>query len=88
MEKINKVCQSCGMPLKRDEKGGGTNAHRSISIKYCSHCYVDGNFTSPNMTVKEMQDRVKMKLMEAGIPGFLTGIFTIGIPKLDRWKKQ
>ena len=26
MEKVYKNCQSCGMPLKKDEKGGGTNA--------------------------------------------------------------
>jgi len=26
MEKVYKNCQSCGMPLKRDEQGGGTNA--------------------------------------------------------------
>lgn len=25
MEKAYKNCQSCGMPLKKDEKGGGTN---------------------------------------------------------------
>ena len=26
-----KNCQSCGMPLRRDEKGGGTNADGSKS---------------------------------------------------------
>ncbi len=36
MDKEFKNCQSCGMPLKRDEKGGGTNADKSISKKYCS----------------------------------------------------
>ncbi len=88
MEKINKQCQSCGMPLKRDEKGGGTNADGSISLKYCSRCYVDGNFTLPDITVSEMKQYVKMKLKEVGVPGFLTGLFTIGIPKLERWKRN
>jgi len=26
MEKVNKNCQSCGMPLKKDSAGGGTNS--------------------------------------------------------------
>ena len=30
MDKEFKNCQSCGMPLKRDEKGGGTNADTRI----------------------------------------------------------
>jgi hypothetical protein len=29
MSETNKNCQSCGMPLKRDLKGGGTNADGS-----------------------------------------------------------
>jgi Putative zinc ribbon domain len=86
MEKSNKNCQSCGMPLKRDEKGGGTNADGTKSVMYCSHCYQEGQFTQPNLTVEEMKDRVKMKLKEFGFPGFLAGIFTRNIPQLERWK--
>ena len=32
MEKIYKFCQSCGMPMKKDEKGGGTNADGSKNV--------------------------------------------------------
>jgi hypothetical protein len=39
------ACQSCGMPLSRDPKGGGTEADHSLSKEFCSHCYVDGKFT-------------------------------------------
>jgi len=39
MEKKNKFCQSCGMPMKQDPQGGGTNADGSINIMYCSYCY-------------------------------------------------
>jgi len=38
------------------------------------------------MTVGEMQALVKNKMKEMGFPGFLTGFFTKGIPKLERWK--
>ena len=82
----HKNCQSCGMPMKRDEKGGGTNADGTMSTMYCSKCYEAGKFSSPNMTVGEMQTLVKGKLKEFGFPGFIAGWFTKGIPKLERWK--
>jgi hypothetical protein len=87
MEKIYKNCQSCGMPLSRDEQGGGTNANGSLSKMYCSHCYQNGQFTMPNLTMDQMKDRVKGKMKEMSFPGFLSGLFTRNIPKLERWKK-
>jgi len=86
MEKIYKSCQSCGMPLKKDEKGGGTNADGSKSTMYCSRCYENGKFTAPDMSVSQMQELVKGKLKEMGFPGFIAGFFIKGIPKLERWK--
>ena len=85
MEKTYKYCQSCDMPLKKDEKGGGTNADGSKSAMYCSRCYENGAFTNPNMSAQEMQKLVKGKLKEMGFPGFVAGFFTKGIPKLERW---
>ena len=85
MEKTYKYCQSCGMPLKKDEKGGGTNADGSKSAMYCSRCYENGAFTNPDMSAQEMQKLVKGKLKEMGFPGFVAGFFTKGIPKLERW---
>jgi hypothetical protein len=75
------------MPLSRDERGGGTNADGSSSAMYCSHCYEGGRFTAPNITVEQMQDRVRHTLKEAGVPGFAAGLFTRKIPKLARWQK-
>jgi hypothetical protein len=86
MRRVGKTCQSCGMPLKRDEKGGGSNADGSRSALYCSHCYVDGAFVDPQIDVKQMQAKVKEKLMGFGIPGIFCWIFTNQIPKLERWK--
>jgi hypothetical protein len=88
MKQVFKNCQSCGMPLKRHAKGGGTNADGSKSATYCSHCYEKGEFTLPNLTVEQMKERVKGKLKEIGFPGFLTSLFTKGIPRLERWKKS
>ena len=80
-----KHCQSCGMPLSRDEKGGGTNADGSRSRTYCSHCYAGGRFTQPGITVGEMRTLVKGKLREMGFPGFMGWLFARKIPKLAWW---
>jgi hypothetical protein len=83
-----KNCQSCGMPLSKDENGGGTNADGSRSAMYCSHCYQQGSFTQPDLTVDGMKLRVKEKLKEFGFPGFIAGFFTMNIPRLERWKNK
>lgn len=80
-----KSCQSCGMPLAKDEHGGGTEADGTKSSKYCSHCYENGRFTLPDITLPEMKQRVKNKLVEFGFPAFLTGLFTFNMGKLERW---
>jgi hypothetical protein len=80
-----KNCQSCGMPMIRDEKGGGTNADGTKSAMYCSHCYAGGQFTLPDLTVEQMQQLVRGKLREFGIPGPLGWFFTRRVPKLARW---
>lgn len=85
MNSSYKHCQSCGMPLKRDKLGGGSNADGSKSAMYCSHCYAAGLFTMPDVSVEQMQQRVRDKLREMGFPGFLAGFFTRRIPKLARW---
>jgi len=87
MDQAYKNCQSCGMPLNKDPKGGSTNADGTPNKMYCSYCYEIGKFKQPDWTVRQMQDFVKGKMKEMGFPGFLAGFFTRGIPKLERWKK-
>ncbi|MFZ4412772.1 MAG: zinc ribbon domain-containing protein [Bacteroidales bacterium] len=88
MEKKNKICQSCGMPMKKDSKMGGSNEDGSIQYKYCSYCYENGKFKQADITVQEMQVFVKEKMKELGFPRILGWFFTSGIPRLERWKKQ
>ena len=88
MQKTYKNCQSCGMPLSRDEMGGGTDAGGSKSLRYCSHCFQDGKFILPDITEEQMKARVKEKMKTFGFPGFLAGLFTRNIPKLERWQKK
>lgn len=82
-----KNCQSCGMPMARDAQGGGTEADGTKSAKFCSHCYAGGRFTDPTMSLDAMRTLVRGKLKEMGIPGFLSGFFTGGLSKLERWRR-
>jgi len=67
----DKCCQSCGMPLTKDKNRGGAEKNNSKSTKYCSHCYLKGKFTSPDISVQEMQKKVYNKLKEYHFPSFL-----------------
>jgi hypothetical protein len=84
--KTYKNCQSCGMPMKKDPQGGGTEADGSRNQKFCSYCYEAGAFVQPDMTMDEMKTLVKEKISDMGFSGFLSGFFTMGIPRLERWK--
>jgi Putative zinc ribbon domain len=80
-----KNCQSCGMPLMRDPNGGGTEVNGTKSTMYCSNCYEEGAFVLPDITVDQMIERVKGRMKEMYIPGFVGYFFVRNIPKLKRW---
>ena len=88
MNKMFKNCQSCGMPLKRDEKGGGSNADGTINKMYCSYCYQNGEFIYKGTNVSEFQEYCKQKMMEGGHSSFFSWLFTRGMKRLDRWKTK
>ena len=69
MQAAYRNCQSCGMPLKRDEEHGGTEADGSRSATYCSHCYRQGRFVLPDLTVRADAAAGPGKLTEFHIPG-------------------
>ena len=75
------------MPLSKDPKGGGTEANGSKSEKYCSYCYERGKFTQPEIkTGKEMQKFCKEMMRKQGFSAFTAWLFTLSIPRLERWK--
>lgn len=83
---MNKFCQSCGMPMKKDPEQGGTNSDGSKSEEYCSYCYQNGSFFQPDMTAAEMQKFCIEKMKEKGVPQPLGWLLTRNIPTLKRWK--
>ena len=86
MSTKNTNCQSCGMPLSKDEKGGGTNADGSKSALYCSYCFDKGEFTHKTDNVYEFQDFCKQKMIEGGHSKIVAWLFTRGMKRLQRWK--
>lgn len=80
------TCQSCGMPLSKDPKGGGSEADGTPSTRYCSICYADGAFRHPDVSVAEFQQECMEALMRSGTPKVMAWLFTRGIPRLARWR--
>ena len=50
--KMDKFCQSCGMPLVKKEDFG-TNADGLVNEEYCIYCFQNGAFTK-DCTMEEM----------------------------------
>ena len=86
MEKENKFCQSCGMPMEMDPEKGGSNADGSKTLKFCSYCFNAGSFRDNFTSSSEMVSLVKEKLKEMGMGPFKRWFYTINIPRLERWK--
>jgi len=83
---MGQICQSCGMPLTQDSQGGGSNANGSKSTEYCSLCYGDGAFISPDMTAAEMQQIGIRALKPKGVPRPIGWLLTRTVPRLGRWR--
>lgn len=84
--KSNSICQSCGMPLKKDPEKGGSNTDGSKNETYCSYCYQDGKFLYDGSDVKEFQEFCRQKMIESGHNKFSAWLFTRGMKRLERWK--
>ena len=93
MEKEQKFCQSCGMPLS-DASDFGTNCDGSLNDEYCKYCYADGKFVQ-QCTMDEMIEHCaqfvgefnkdsehKVTLEEA------IGQMKMFFPHLKRWRKE
>jgi len=75
------------MPLNEDAKGGGTEKDGTISTKYCSLCYENGEFIGGNCTLHEMQLIVDRALREKHMNWIIRKFALFQLPHLERWKK-
>lgn len=79
------ICQSCGMPLNKDENKG-TNHDKSLSSEYCKFCFIDGKFSHPNRTMEEQIEKCVEMSKKMWMPEEKAReIANNTIPLLKRW---
>ncbi len=89
---LPQFCQSCGMPLTKNEDCG-TNADGSTNFDYCQYCYKDGKFlqdcTMDEMIehcaqfVDEVNKKMPKPMTKEEYKQLMRGFF----PMLKRWSK-
>ncbi|RYY62568.1 MAG: hypothetical protein EOO05_02285 [Chitinophagaceae bacterium] len=62
-----RCCQSCTLPVD-DLSLRGTEADGSLSKQFCKFCFMQGQFTHPDMTMSEMSARIKKMMERQGLP--------------------
>jgi len=82
-----KICQSCGMPLQKEEDFG-TNAKGSKSEEYCFHCFQNGKFLDKGITLEEKINKNVKFAVQMGMSEYEARKMASNVlPKLKRWKK-
>ena len=81
------ICQSCSMPLVKEEDFG-KNRDGSKNKDYCAYCYKDGEFSDKTMTAEKMIGVCIPFLVKEGVEEQeAKNILLNTIPNLKRWKK-
>jgi len=80
-------CQSCSMPLARPEDFGTDRAGYRVN-DFCRHCYADGAFTEPDISMEAMLDRcVDVMAKQAVMPAPQARALLVDVmPRLKRWR--
>lgn len=83
---MEKICQSCGMPLNNEVLG--TNIDGSINNDYCIYCYKDGKFID-DVSMDEYIEMCSQYGEQANMSNeemreYCKNLF----PTLKRWKKE
>lgn len=84
---MNKICQSCGMPIESNDVLG-TNTDGSINNDYCKYCYQNGEFID-KVTMEEYIEMCSKYGYQAGMTNeemkeYCQKLF----PNLKRWNKN
>lgn len=79
------ICQSCSMPLDKEEYYA-TNADGTVNHDYCIYCYKDGAFTR-EMTLEEaIADAANYAEYMNATPEEAVAYAQKVLPTLKRWK--
>ncbi len=84
----NEHCQSCGIPLNRDLVYASKTESEKKTSKYCSHCFKDGQFTEPDLTINKMKIAIEKRCKELGFSKLQTYVWKNDLENLDRWRKK
>lgn len=81
-------CQSCAMPLGKPEDFGTDPAGYRVN-DYCVHCYANGAFTQPDISMDAMKDFCVGIMAKEGImpAAQASALLTDVMPRLRRWSK-
>lgn len=80
-------CQSCSMPLGKPDDFGTDQAGYRVN-DYCRHCYADGAFTEPAISMEAMLARcVAVMDTQAIMPApQARALLADFLPRLKRWR--
>lgn len=84
---MKKHCQSCGMPIDQDPEKWGTERDGTHSTKYCSYCYMNGEYVDQNCTMDTMIAIVTDLTKKMWLPEAHRKIAIAAVPKLERWAR-
>lgn len=82
---MEKICQSCSMPLDNPELVG-TEKDGTKSKEYCVYCYQNGAFMSPKMTLDEMKMLVREQMEKRQIDVSIINLAISSLSHLKRWR--
>ena len=86
MENV-KFCQSCGMPLDKEEVKG-TQKNSLKSDEYCKYCYGNGVFKHPKMNLEGMKKNVETQMKKLEHHEYAIQKAITILPSLNRWKTK
>jgi hypothetical protein len=83
---MDKICQSCGMPLQED-KYFSSNADGSPNTTYCNFCYNAGEFIDGCNNLQEKMESCVAMATKSGMPKQRAEDMAKSIlPPLKRWQ--
>ena len=80
-------CQSCSMPLTRPEDFGTDRTGYRVN-DFCRHCFADGAFTDPDVSMEAMLGRCVTIMAQQGIMPApqARALLEDVLPRLKRWR--
>lgn len=74
------------MPMTKPEDFG-TNADGTENDQFCHHCFGNGRFTEPNITMEGMIEKCTALMKQMHLPDEEIEQTRVFIPMLKRWKR-